>query len=156
MRYGRQIVSQVECSGNVGLVGAHLHTMKRRRLLFGIASVAIAGTITATGHWTLVGRYTDAALIQFLRLRCHYLNLQISDKEFDQFVRLYRKHYGWETRWSTAALEPMAGVFLLSTDFFENGADESIPVRYRRFFHAYVSPCWNPLVRAAKGDSVAG
>ena len=35
--------------------------------------------------------------------------------------------------------------FLLSTDFFQNGADESRPLRYVRIFDAYASPCYQPL-----------
>ncbi len=35
--------------------------------------------------------------------------------------------------------------FLLSTDFFPNGADESRPVRFLAFYDPRVSPCYNPL-----------
>jgi hypothetical protein len=37
--------------------------------------------------------------------------------------------------------------FLLSTDFFQNGADESRPLAYMSLFDAYVSPCYQPLAR---------
>ncbi len=122
--------------------------MRRRSLLIGIATSTLGGALAAAGHWTLFGRYTERGFAQYLRLRCHYLTLEVTDGEFERFVRLYKKHYGFtERRWAPRALEPMAAVFLLSTDFFANGADESKPVRFRRFFHPYVSPCWNPLVK---------
>ena len=39
--------------------------------------------------------------------------------------------------------------FLMSTDFFQNGADESRPLRYVAYYDPYVSPCYNPLVGTA-------
>ena len=121
--------------------------MRRRSLLIGIASTVLGGAVAATGHWTLFGRFTETGFGQYLRLRCHYLTFEVTADELERFVRLYRKHYGFHAhRWSPGALEPMVQVFLMSTDFFSNGADESKPVRFRRFFHPYLSPCWNPLV----------
>jgi cation diffusion facilitator CzcD-associated flavoprotein CzcO len=35
----------------------------------------------------------------------------------------------------------IAGRFLLSTDFFEHGADPKRKARYTSFFHPWVSPC---------------
>jgi hypothetical protein len=35
--------------------------------------------------------------------------------------------------------------FLLSTDFFPNGADETRTIRYARYHDPYVNPCWDPL-----------
>jgi hypothetical protein len=122
--------------------------MRRRSLLIGIVSTALGGAVAATSHWTLFGRFSETGFAQYLRLRCHYLNLEVTPAEFEKFVHLYKKHYGLHApRWSPGALEPMVQVFLMSTDFFSNGADESKPVRYRRFFHPYLSPCWNPLIQ---------
>jgi hypothetical protein len=36
--------------------------------------------------------------------------------------------------------------FLLSTDFFVNGEDESRPLAYRAFCDPYLSPCYKPFV----------
>jgi hypothetical protein len=36
--------------------------------------------------------------------------------------------------------------YLLSTDFFQNGADETRAVRYVAFYDPYVTPCRNPFV----------
>ncbi|MGH9630401.1 MAG: hypothetical protein ACRD7E_18980, partial [Bryobacteraceae bacterium] len=113
--------------------------MRRRNFLIGIASSALGGAVLATSHWTLFWRYTERGFAQYLRLRCYSLQLEVSDSEFEKFVRLYKKYYGWRrARWAPGALEPITAVFLLSTDFFVNGADESKPVRFRQFFHPYV------------------
>src|SRR4051812_1845325 len=37
--------------------------------------------------------------------------------------------------------------YLLSTDFFQNGADEGQPVRYVAFYDPYAAPCRNPFAR---------
>lgn len=41
--------------------------------------------------------------------------------------------------------------FLLSTDFFQNGADERRLVRYVAFYDPYQTPCYNPFARIDAG-----
>jgi hypothetical protein len=43
--------------------------------------------------------------------------------------------------------KPKDGVrlFLLSTDFFAHGADESRPLGYAQLYDPYRSPCYNPM-----------
>jgi len=36
-------------------------------------------------------------------------------------------------------------LFLLSTDFFANGADESRPLAYAQLYDPYRSPCYDPM-----------
>ena len=36
-------------------------------------------------------------------------------------------------------------LFLLSTDFFAHGADESRPLGYSQLYDPYRSPCYNPM-----------
>jgi hypothetical protein len=45
--------------------------------------------------------------------------------------------------------ERVVGLFLLSSDFFVNGADETRIVRYLSYFHATtdIRPCSNPFAR---------
>lgn len=94
------------------------------------------------------------------RLRAHfdYLKLEIPSETMRQFASDYTRHYGrtergglyrylgrkpashYEARW-----DELATTFLLSTDFFLHGADESQPVRYVALYHPYASPCWNPI-----------
>ncbi len=35
--------------------------------------------------------------------------------------------------------------FLLSTDFFATGADESRPLEYVKLYDPYLNPCYNPM-----------
>lgn len=39
----------------------------------------------------------------------------------------------------------VVSTYLLSTDFFQNGADERRPVNYISFYDVYVTPCRNPF-----------
>ena len=39
----------------------------------------------------------------------------------------------------------MVQLFLLSTDFFAHGADESRPLGYAQLYDPYLSPCYNPM-----------
>lgn len=41
-------------------------------------------------------------------------------------------------------------LFLMSSDFFQNGEDDSKPVRYRALADPYVSACSNPIAVLAK------
>jgi len=41
--------------------------------------------------------------------------------------------------------------FLLSTDFFNSGDDESRPLKYVRLYDPYLAPCYNPLHMKARG-----
>ena len=43
--------------------------------------------------------------------------------------------------------ERLASTFLLSTDFFSHGEDESRPLQFERLYDPYVAPCGNPLTR---------
>ena len=42
-------------------------------------------------------------------------------------------------------LDAIGSRFLLSTDFFRHGGDESRALRYVAYFDPYRSPCANPL-----------
>jgi len=42
-------------------------------------------------------------------------------------------------------IEAVGSRFLLSTDFFQHGGDESRALRYVAYFDPYRSPCYNPL-----------
>ncbi len=129
-----------------------MEKIRRRNFMIGISSAALGGFVVAAGNWAYFGRYTEKGFAQYVRLRCYSLNFEVSDGEFGRFFQLYNKYYGLpKARWSPGALGQMTSVFLLSTDFFLNGADETKPVRFRQLFHPYVSPCWNPLVQ--RGES---
>ena len=41
--------------------------------------------------------------------------------------------------------EQVTELFLLSTDFFAQGADESRPLRFQTLYDPYINPCYNPM-----------
>jgi len=75
-------------------------------------------------------------------LASHFDYLDIAPDVFDQFSREFERAYGiWRPE---QANRPHAR-FLASTDFFQNGGDETRPLRYVRFYDPYLSPCYNPF-----------
>lgn len=75
-------------------------------------------------------------------VRAHFPYLEIPDEVVDAFVRDFEAAYGaWRPRAGSAPFTR----FLASSDFFQNGADESRPLRYVRLFDPYASPCYNPF-----------
>lgn len=54
-------------------------------------------------------------------------------------------------RWSGARIEALeeriCATFLMSSDFFKNGADESRPVRYLALYEPSKAGCTNPFAR---------
>ncbi len=79
-------------------------------------------------------------------LRARFSYLRIDDAVLATFAGDYlrdRRH-----RWDGRAPFPDRDAmrFLMSTDFFQNGADESRSLRWVAYYNPYVSPCYNPLV----------
>jgi hypothetical protein len=88
----------------------------------------------------------NAALIA--QLRGHFDYLEIDDAALSRFADDHQRHRGRFV--PGAQLPPKDRVrFLMSTDFFQNGADESRRLHYVMYYDPYVSPCYNPLVRRA-------
>ena len=100
-------------------------------------------------------------IAKFLRQNFHYLDLKVTDHDIEQFYTAYKIHYRklirfkWERllkgrsrEYFESRLDHVATTFLMSTDFFLNGADETKPVRYVRLYHSYASPCWQPVSAA--------
>jgi hypothetical protein len=125
--------------------------------LGGAAVVALTGGTGFILRDSIIG-LQSGEVTGYLRENFHYLELEVSDGEMESFFRdftdsyrpIVRPHWqrwlrGRDGRHFESVLAQVAGMFLLSTDFFLNGADESRPVRYVRFYNPYKSPCWNPL-----------
>lgn len=127
--------------------------MKRRRFLWitaGLATVA-AGTLGLTrvrrrGETNAPvptgvapeppppeqqGLYDD--------LRHYYRYLQIDDAVIWAYLRDLRRY---RRRVSKRSARKQ---FLLSTDFFPNGADETRPIRYVQLYDPYIGVCYNPM-----------
>jgi hypothetical protein len=111
----------------------------RRALLLALVAMLVGGLV----RWAreLRGRSAEGSLER--RLLAHLDYLPIDGEVVGAFARDYRAD---ATRLARGeAIEPIASRFLLSTDFFQNGADESRPLRYVTYYDPYRSPCYNPL-----------
>jgi len=96
-----------------------------------------------TDPWTKLTAETLRQLLPYL---------QVDDDGVAQFARdlrakgqhtlLHRAKAG-----NVGAREWLGQQFLLSSDFFWNGADVSKIVRYRAYYDPYVQPCANPFAR---------
>ena len=113
-----------------------------------------------------ISEVQPAEVAQFLRGNFHYLRLNVSDAQMHKFAADYAKHYqrigrrqlhrfkGRDASYFDRLMDHLAITFLMSTDFFLNGGDESKPVKYVMLYHPYVSPCWNPILMAAARDDM--
>jgi len=135
-------------------------TVSRRTLLKIGAAGAGAAALGAGVAYTQRGRLKDLTpneAAAFLRRNFAYLRLQASDDQLRRFTVEYQRRYrplqrpywhrlrGWGANSFQRQMDHFATTFLLSTDFFMNGENEAMPVRYMMFYHPYASPCWNPM-----------
>ena len=107
----------------------------RRRFL-----AAMGGAVVLLGGGVVLGRYR----VMDWRIRRHFSYLNIAPQDALRFVRDYEKAYG-ELPFYRRSAGDVYKKFLMSTDFFPNGADESRPLRYIMLYDPYISPCYNPL-----------
>ena len=82
------------------------------------------------------------------RIKRHFSDLTIDEAGLRRFVRDYEKHVGRIKWYSVTSNRVLFSKFLLSSDYYRNGADPKRPVKYVMFYDPYVSPCWNPFARA--------
>jgi hypothetical protein len=138
--------------------------LDRRSLLklgvVGGVAVGASGTAAWVGR-DHIKRLQPSELASYLKSNFDYLTFNFGDEQFLEFAKDYREHYLEISResWHTfrggdeaehrAMMDAFAMRFLMSTDFFMHGADESRPINYVMFFHPYKSPCWNPLTSGA-------
>jgi hypothetical protein len=79
------------------------------------------------------------------QLRAHFRYLVLDSDGVQQYVADY---YRYRQPLPRRPLPPdFYTRYLLSTDFFSHGADESRRVHYVGFSDPYVTPCSNPLAR---------
>lgn len=130
------------------------------------ASLAVIGLTTigamalAAWNWRTVGfsmdwylrtardrasglRYSFSSPAQ--RIKQYFDYLTIDEAGLRRFVADYEKRFGKVKFSSTLGNSHFYSTFLLSTDFFLNGADESRTVRYVSLHDAYVTPCLRPF-----------
>ena len=128
--------------------------MTRRRFLksavWSGASVA-AGSLAWSGSlgwfYSRASRRIVAALRSpEQRLRSHFAYLDLEPEGVTQyFADCERYRTGFSQRLPFAP--EVYTDYLLSTDFFRNGADQSRLVRYVGYYDPAVTPCNNPLAR---------
>jgi hypothetical protein len=116
--------------------------------LLGLASVKIVTTSFEDATIALV-----RGELSFLHLDEKGLQQFASDFSKTTTQRAYRyqvKAYsflGIGSGWS-GKVNYIVSTYLLSTDFFQNGMDESKPVRYVGFYTPYLRPCAHPFSHA--------
>ena len=140
--------------------------VSRRRFLqvtlpaLGAALLATTGAafdwlgLRSRGQWQwrtargCAGAYRYLFLPAEARIRKHFADLTIDDAGLRRFVADYEKHVGRIKPYSVTSNATLFQKFLLSSDYYRNGADPKRPVHYVAFHDPYVSPCWNPFARA--------
>jgi hypothetical protein len=144
--------------------------MKRRTFLLGLGAVAVAG-LGVVGVGPAAARAEIASLVRkrlvFLKLdetglsqfakdyvsaqlakrptwnRWKYHFLVIFTKQFSQYGG-----YSNDTRTRKEHLsDNLSTLYLLSSDFFANGSDESRIVQYRALYDPLQPPCSSPFAR---------
>ena len=142
-------------------------TTRRKFIGLGIGVLASATAITTAYKW-YVGD-PQSVIIAILSRRLKLLGAENNSfKLFAIDYLEYRKDYraklskmaivSWPLRFiSPYGLLPMGtalrrlednvvSMYLLSTDFFQNGAASNMPVQYLSFYDPYVSICRNPFL----------
>ena len=143
-----------------------MNFMRRKFLLAGFAAGA---AIFAAYKWRW-GDQSDV-VVAILKRRVGYLNVE--PRTFHEFAKHYLELYGESEhhglrrlsmlgpalrfmspyRWlrpghAVRRLEDsVVSLYLLSTDFFQNGADEQRAVTYLSFYDPYSTECGNPFAR---------
>ena len=142
-----------------------------RRSWLKITTVGIGMLFTGGGlAWfnrNRITRLQSSDIESYLRQNFSYLSLDVSEQDFEKFYHSFTEHYGQIPRlqWHLfrgrdrtkfdRTMDELATTFLLSTDFFLNGADENKKVRYITLYNPYASPCWNPISTAAAQNQVS-
>lgn len=80
-------------------------------------------------------------------IREHFAYLSIDPDGLRRFLREYRRAIGPPTLDGGQATRHFLDTFLMSTDFFRQGADESRTIHYTMLYDVYTNPCYNPLPR---------
>jgi hypothetical protein len=126
--------------------------MTRRRFLRTAAWTAaplFAGSIVWHDSVAWLVRRSGARLLAIVQspaqqLRTHFDYLDLDPAGVDRYLDDCRRYQTNFSRW--VPLHPDVHTrYLLSTDFFRHGADESRRVHYVGYFDPSVTPCNNPL-----------
>lgn len=151
--------------------------MKRRKFLIGALGVA---ALAAVGAVTFGRSGIEAAVVSVLRKRLSFLRINeegLHAFASDQATRVINKRVSLNRlryhlvsavgssfqRYETSSVhrsrieraeDLLVSTFLLSSDFFTNGADETREVKYIAYYDA-LRPCNNPFARPALDTATA-
>ncbi len=122
---------------------------RRDFLAAGTLAVLAVGVLGAPGCGPAGGRGGGLSVAEARRRVVEYLRLKLpwlrhGKGTLERFAEEYVRHFPPGTK--PGAGPNLVARYLLSTDFFPNGADESRPLDYVEFYDPYISPCYNPLV----------
>lgn len=78
-------------------------------------------------------------------LRGHFEYLRFESGVIERYARLYVENYGAPDLTQPVTRAQIHSQFLLSTDFFQNGADEGRTAQFVALYDPYVTPCYNPF-----------
>lgn len=134
--------------------------LTRRHFLLGLGSAGAAVLAAGGAAYKFRDKFIklqNSDIIAVVRENFPYLKLALTDEQFEEFATTYRQAYGefdkpwyrrlrgWSQEETRSRYDHIANTFLLSTDFFLSGADESKPVNFVSFYDPYISPCWSPI-----------
>jgi len=113
-------------------------------LLGGAALFAVPGTRRTL--FSLPARLWSARRSPAQKLLAHFHYLSIPRELAERYVAEYRVHVRDIGRLDYAG-DDFYTRFLLSTDFFQNGGDESRTLSYVALYGPAITLCYNPLAR---------
>jgi hypothetical protein len=141
----------------------------RRGFILGAMMAGVS--LYTAGWWLFKVRPRDYSDIVLAVLRKHLGYLKVQEGDFERFASEFRPSYGNDPRVSWAGIaapiyawtdlrrlvpratrfhrfeEDVVGSFLMSTDFFWRGADETREIVYMGYGPPYRRPCQNPFAR---------
>jgi hypothetical protein len=138
--------------------------MMTRRTFIRIAAWGTAPLVAGSLAWRdrlawLIERSTARALALALtpeqRLRAHFDYLDLDSAGVAAYFGDCQRYRPAFSRRLPLSADVYTG-FLLSSDFFQGGADESRRVRYVGFYDPSLTPCINPLATFGEGSSENG
>jgi hypothetical protein len=128
--------------------------MTRRRFLKAAAlcsAPVAAGALAWSGSFDWISSRVSRRLLAALqspeqRLRGHFAYLELDPEGVDRYFADVARYDKGFSRHLPLPTEVYMN-YLLSTDFFRNGADESRLVRYLSYYDRAITPCNNPFAR---------
>ncbi len=102
-----------------------------------------AGVESAEGGWADGLSRAQRLTIEGLQEELYMLDIE--DEAFIRFVDDYDEHKPFPLKARHRVLHKDVQDFLLSTDFFQNGAKENRKIKYVKLYDAVRHPCYNPL-----------